>query len=444
MSNIQGRDIKNMEYKNQIKALVNHFQEGEKPRDDYMLGLEIEHLILERDSLEAVSYYTDRGIEAVLEKLVGRSWEPVYEEEHLIGLEGINSSVTLEPGGQVELSIQPQNSIREIDLIYKRFLQDITPVLEDWNRVLMAVGYQPVSSIRDIPLLPKERYKYMYDYFVDRGKYAHNMMKGTASIQVNLDYKDEEDYIKKNRVAYFLAPLVYTVFDNGPFFEGELCRKGSIRSLIWENCDRDRCGLIDAVFTEKFGYTTYAEYLLNRSPIIIKEGSEFTYVGGKLIRDIFDPDKYSPAEIDHLLTMVFPDVRTKQHIEIRMGDTLPYPYNFGFLAFWKGLLYDEENLDAIYQEIDSYDLDNIREMRNRIEREGVNTTLGGKDLRDRFGQLVSLARKGLNQEEVSYLAGIEEMATKKLIPKAITLNSLESGKSKREALNWCILNRKGF
>src|SRR5690554_6594215 len=188
-------------YKEQKQRLLNYLKSGEKKEKDFKIGLEIEHFILKRDDLRAVPYFGDRGIEAVLRGLANEEWDKIYEGEHLVGLEGEIGNISLEPGGQLEFSTFPYQDISSIGEVYHRFLEEVKPILSYYKMNMVNTGYQPESRIRDIPLLPKIRYKYMYNYFRDKGKYAHHMMKGTASTHVNLDYRDEDDYNKKIRVA---------------------------------------------------------------------------------------------------------------------------------------------------------------------------------------------------------------------------------------------------
>lgn len=421
-------------YQQQLSALVNYFKSGEKSPADFRVGMEIEHFILEEKSLKAVPYYGEQGIEGILNELAGSSWKPLYEAGKVIGLKGEKASISLEPGGQLELSILPQKTIGQVDRVYRDFLEELLPILRRGKKVMLAVGYQPESLIKDIPLLPKKRYQYMYQYFKTRGKYAHNMMKGTAAIQANLDYESEEDFKRKMQISYYLAPLIYAIFDNAPFFEGRLSRR-TIRLVIWNNCDRDRCGLVEGVFAEDFGYASYAEYLLNRPAMIIEKGDRLVYVEKSLVKDIFEPG--NDEEIEHLLSMVFPDVRLKKYIEIRMGDSLPYPYSLGYLAFWQGLLYNKRNLDILYGEAKSFTGRVMLEIRQKIERHGLKASFAGRPLFGKFKELLVMAGRGLRDEDKKYLTAIEEMVKAGLTPRQKTLNNLELGK--KEALSWCQL-----
>ena len=318
--------------KSQIDAIVNYIKNGEKPISEHKLGVEIEHFIVHKDTLEAVSYYESGGVEDILEEMLRFGWEPVFEDGHLMSLNKNGMIVTLEPGAQIEVSMQPEVKIKNIEKSYLDFAKDIISIVENRNMALINLGYQPVTRIRDIKMIPKKRYKYMYDYFKNTGKYAHNMMKATASIQVSIDYENEQDYMTKNKVANYLSALIYYIFDNAPFFEGEVCKKAAFRSIIWNNCDDNRCGYPKGVFNKDFNYTSYAQYLLDIKPIVIKKNDGIKSVGNNSVRDIFIPQEFTKEELEYIMTMAFPDVRTKKFIEIRMGDSLPYPYNFAYVA----------------------------------------------------------------------------------------------------------------
>src|SRR5690554_3912866 len=209
-------------YKKQINTLVEYFSSGEVEDSEFKLGMEIEHFIVKVDSMETVPYYGIDGIEGILKDFLKNNWQGIYENKHLIALKGEYADISVEPGGQFELSLHPVKNLNEIDVIYKDFLNEISDILNKRESLLLSLGYQPVSKIENIPLLPKKRYDYMYRYFKNKGKYAHNMMKGTASIQLNIDYQSEKDFSKKMRVSNFLAPFIYYFFDNSPFFESKI------------------------------------------------------------------------------------------------------------------------------------------------------------------------------------------------------------------------------
>jgi len=428
----------NYTYEKKVETLVSYFKKCEKDPLDFKLGLELEHFLLEEDSYRAVPYSGDKGVEGFLQALLAEGWEGIYEGESLLALKGKNMHITLEPGGQLELSLVPARDIKEIEEIYQVFLNTISPILKDRGQVLVNLGYQPVSKIAEIPLLPKERYKYMYNYFKSKGKYAHNMMKGTSSIQLSLDYSSEEDLRKKIRVVYFLAPLVYYFFDNSPFFEGKLNEINSLRSLIWDNCDDDRSGYVLNVFNDDFTYYDYAHYILNMPPIIIMKNRNLLYTAEKQNKDIGEIDFRQRDEVDHLLTMAFPDARVKKYLEIRMGDSIPYPYNLAYVLFWQGLLYNNKNLDSLYEKALNYSQADLDRVKEDIYLKGSRSRGYGPGLEEFYLSLLELAQDGLeNRYEKEYLEVLRELVLDAGTPREKTIRKLKRGNELKKALEWC-------
>ena len=431
-----------MSYSDQIDRLVRHFKSGEKNPSDFTIGIEIEHFLLDKFTMEAILYSGERGVEKILEDLTRAGWQPVYEQQHILMLIKNGSSITLEPGAQLELSTAPRKRLRQIVDDYFSFLHDVTPVLNSRDINLTAIGYQPVSSISNIPFLPKKRYEHMQSYLKTKGKLAHNMMKGTASTQVSIDYSNEQDYIKKNKVVNFLAPIVYCMFDNAPYYEGILHEKRSARSIIWDNCDPDRCGAPSGVFTDRFGYEAYAEYILNTPSILFKKDNVLVATDNKKIKEIFDPESFSSEELEYLLTMVFPDSRTKTYIEIRMGDSMPYPFSISYAAFWKGLMYNAKNLNTLFMQAIEFDKRTLDKIKKDIRANGALANFGNKTVFDAFKCLLAMAMDGLDDCEKKYLHPIIALSESGLTLKDLTLNNETQKVSK--AIEWCILNEFAY
>ncbi|MFW5985711.1 MAG: glutamate--cysteine ligase [Halanaerobiaceae bacterium] len=422
----------------QKKVMIDYFTNEEKTRSEFLLGIEVEHFVVQQKDLTAVPYFGEQGIESILQSLADCGWQEVYEGKHLLGLDRENMDITLEPGGQLEISIAPRKRISEIDDLYQSFLAELIPILESQGAYLMNLGYQPQSRIQDIPLLPKKRYDYMYDYFKKKGKYAHNMMKGTAAVHTSYDFSSEKDFIKKCRVASFLVPIIYIMFDNTPFFEGEVYSQPGLRSLIWDNCDRERCGPLPGVFSEQFGYGKYAEFLLNTPPIIWKHNGELTYTEKKPLHKLLNLEKLSKKQLEYLLTMVFPDIRIKNCLEIRAADSIPYPYNISYLSFWEGLLYNDENLDQLHKLVEKFSPEEINQLRSNILNQGLEAKIAGKKVNSFFAELLSLSRTGLPDEEKKYNDLLQDLFATGNSPRLQILNELARGK--KEALDWCIIN----
>jgi len=337
-----------------IEKQVSFFQNyaKEKPK---LLGVELEHFLLEKESLRSYDYYEPGGQRDLLNKLSQNGWDVLLEEDgNLLGLEKNGHTITLEPGGQVEISLKPYATIKEIDEAYQNVMEDIRRQLEQ-GQMIAGIGYHPVTQIDQLSLLPKKRYGMMYDYFKENGAYCHHMMKGTAATQVSIDYSDETDFIKKFRVANYLSPVIASLFDATPFFEGTQTEGRNMRARIWAETDIKRSKLIPGSLTTHFDFSEYVKYLLKLPPILLYSEGKLIYSHKETLEQALEHFPFEENELEHHLSMVFPDVRLKRFIEIRMPDSLPYPYSMGVPALIKGLFYNESLLEKYYQKSLSVD-----------------------------------------------------------------------------------------
>ncbi len=429
-------------YDKQVERIVSYFQAQQKSKDNLKIGGEFEHFVVNEQSLRAVTYEQPHGIRDLLAYLTRFGWEAICEGENIIGLKKGRTTITLEPGAQLELSTPHSSKIKDIEANYLSFAREVIPYLSEHKQLLMALGYQPVSKIADIPFIPKKRYDFMSSYLSKRGKYALNMMKGTASIQITIDYTSEADFVKKYQIVSYLAPLIALLTDNSPFFEGEIFYQNLLRTLIWLNCDRDRCGILPNAFNNNFGYETYARYILDHPPMLVKKDGEMTYTDDTPFKDIFEPESYTDAELEYALTMYFPDVRVKQFIEIRMADALPYPMNFALVAFIKGLLYDSDNLDIVYNKVCECNANkSVFSIREEVLTCGFDTYFCDQNIAEIIIDFVELARKGLSDEEKHYLKPIEKLSQKRENPAMLIKTKLKHGKTRKEASGDLIINQ---
>ncbi|MDN5323845.1 MAG: glutamate--cysteine ligase [Clostridia bacterium] len=405
------------------EKIIEYFKSGEKEHEQFTIGAEFEHFIVDKRNLKTIAFHEANGIESLLQELSKKGWQENREGEYLIGLNKDGTTITLEPGCQFELSVKNSKTIKKIESVYLDFLKDVFPILEERDQLMLAVGYQPASKIVEIQFNPKERYQYMARYLKDRGKYAHNMMKGTAATQLTIDYAHQDDFRKKFQVAYALSPVMSALFDNSPIFEGEIYQQFCLRRKIWNQCDDQRCVITD-IMKKDFGYDDYAEFLMKSPPIFIKDGDGYVYTADKTLAEIYQQRPIDTADIEHAVTMVFPDIRLKKFIEIRMADALPYPLNMAYLAFWKGLLYSQENLDALYEFTMTITQEDISKANEDIIKEGMNTKLGQGTLRDLAKDLFFMASNYINPNEAHYLQPLEAIIFKDIIPKEITKKHL--------------------
>ncbi|MGM0502414.1 MAG: glutamate-cysteine ligase family protein [Bacillota bacterium] len=426
-----------MNLEEQIEKLTSYFCQGEQLEEQ--IGVEVEHLVINKEDLTAVDYDAQQGISDILNNFKDEKIIPHKEQDHLLSLSASEFDITIEPGGQFEVGINPQLSIKAIKEIYFNFLDHLLPLLEEREQLLLTLGYQPQSKINDISWLPKKRYEIMAKYLGKQGEYAHNMMKGTAAFQLALDYKSEQDFIRKFRVAMALSPVMSILCDNAPFFEGEVFEKNALRTLIWGHTDDNRTGIIPRVFAADFGYRSYAQYILTREPILLKSQGEYFATGNKIAAEIFKTKDLEEEELEHILTMVFPDVRAKQFIEIRMSDAMPPDYFLAVVAFWKGILYNESNLDQAVQFIEQFSVEDIVTAKQNIVSNGLKAELGEYNILDVADKFLGWAQSALSEDEVDYLKPLQKIVLRELTP-AQQLKEQLSSKSKIEVIKEYSLN----
>ncbi|WP_394271346.1 glutamate-cysteine ligase family protein, partial [Anaerococcus nagyae] len=249
-----------MTYDEKIQKIVDYIKSGEKSETNFKVGFEAEHFTVDKDSLNTARYKQKDGVSDLLEEVKELGYEASYENSNIMGLRRAGNSISIEPAAQFELAFDAASSIDELFENYKQAMEDIIPIFEKENKLLLQVGYQPKEKIDDIEMIPKQRYKYMYDYFEEfGGALAHNMMKGSCSLQVAIDYKDEYDFRKKYFVANAISPFLYSIFDNAYIFEGKVYDKHNLRQTIWEQCDKDRTGIYSFSFDDDLSYETYAK-----------------------------------------------------------------------------------------------------------------------------------------------------------------------------------------
>ena len=425
----------NIEFSKQQERIVSLLKQAEKPVSDFSLGMEIEHIIVDGKTQKSVDYYEEQGIETLLKALVSPDRTPLMEGDHVVGLRHKDYVITLEPGGQMEISIEPRKSLEEIYHIYWSFLDAIHPILQKQGQWMLAIGYHPRSSIIDLPFNPKKRYRFMSEYLVKKGRYAHYMMKGTASLQVVIDYKSQTDFIEKFRVAHFLMPFFALLTDNAPFFEGKPTEQFSIRTAIWDETDPARCALIPGVMNQEFGYSAYADYILNNSPIIMLKDKEFIGTGDTMAKDIQGWESFSDEEVDHLLSMVFPDVRARQYIEIRMADSLPLPLSFAFAALVKNLFYGETALSYLYHLSLGMTDDKLCQLRKEMQFYGFDLRFGGTTSQQMLLALIDLAKQSATPLERKWLDHLQALVLKKETPAMISQRLVEN--KGLSSLEWC-------
>lgn len=416
-------------------SLIAYFESGSK-ENDRRLGVEVEHFIIVTSDGTPFTYAAQGsipGVHEVLEHLLS-TYPIIYQnsEGELIGCANEEASITLEPSSQIEISIAPFSEVARIEAAYEHFRAAIDPFLQAHGAKLVNAGYHPTRKAEELTLIPKERYHLMDKHFADLGTLGLRMMRASASTQVSIDYTSEADAVRKMRIASALAPILGAIADNVAVYEREVGAYPLVRLAVWRNVDDDRCGVVPGVFKPGFGFGAYADWLLSTSPIFINakqpdgttvEQAESTRSAG----EIYENTAMTKADIEHLISMFWPDVRLKRFVEIRPADSLPQEYLTGYAALIKGLFYSEESMRALEQELgvcqdaqgeDIWPLDEraVEEAIDAIRSRGYEARFYGekaKSLRVWIELLFDFARAALPANERTYLEGIETFALNK-------------------------------
>lgn len=391
------------------------FSLGCKPRDQWRIGTEHEKVGFCMDTLKPIPYDGQRSIRCLLEKLAVGDWQPVEENGNIIALKNGMASITLEPGGQLELSGAPLDSIHAACAETTEYLRMLKNITDELRIGFLGLGFQPKWLREDIPWMPKARYEVMRRYMPQVGSGGLDMMLRTTTVQANLDFESEADMAKKMRVSLCLQPLVTALFAASPFENGKPSGFLSRRAASWLDTDARRTGIPACVFEDDFGFASYAEWALD-APMyfVIREnnyidcagGSFRDFMAGKLPQLAGQFPTIDDWEL-HISTL-FPDVRLKQYLEMRGADAGPWPWICSLPALWKGLLYDQQTLDAAWVMIQSWTHSEVSELRNEVPRTAMNTAFRDTTVLQLCRQMLELSRAGLERLNVPNKAGENE------------------------------------
>ena len=399
-----------------LDLLTGHFHEGCKLNCIQKLGLEEEHFIVHDDTGHSVTYYEPGGVEEILGELAGRFPRTETSEGHLIGCANNDYAISLEPAAQLEISIAPRESISCIMKIYRSFPAVTDEVLSKRGLHLVNIGYQPEDRVNDLPLIPKKRYEYMDRYFQLVDTRGRNMMRGTASTQISVDYCSEPDFVRKMRCAYLIMPAIRLLTDNAPVFEGKPSSGRLIRTRIWEHVDADRCGIVPGLFDDSFGFESYARYIWQVPVIFLPTPEGPVYTGRKRVCDLFADSVMTKDDVEHVLSMVFPDVRLKHYVEIRGADAMPEKYIAAYLALIKGIFFHSSATLAILDEFRRVREADLIEADHALMRDGFDANIYGVPADKFIDRLFVLARHGLDDGELALLDPFRELVrTKKTL-----------------------------
>lgn len=394
--------------------LAAYLATGCKPRDAWRIGTEHEKFGYCRDTLLPLPYDGPRSIRAMLEGLRDRfGWAPVLEGEHIIGLEKNGANVSLEPGGQLELSGAPLISIHETCDEVNSHLREVQSVADDIGARFIGLGAAPIWTHEQMPVMPKGRYKLMTEYMGRVGTHGTQMMYRTCTVQVNLDFSTEADMIQKMRVALALQPVATALFANSPFFEGKTNGHKSWRSRIWRDLDPARTGMLPFVFDESFGFEAYVDYALDVPMYFVYRNGKYINALGQSFRDFLKGQLPAlPGEVptlsdwaDHLTT-IFPEARLKKFIEMRGADGGPWRRLCALPALWVGLTYDQSALDAAWDLAKGWDAEAREAWRVAASVDGLQAKVGGQSMHDIAREVVAIAYSGLKARAIPGAGGL--------------------------------------
>jgi len=396
------------------EQLAEYLADGCKPRDDWRIGTEHEKFGYCKDTLKPLPYEGERSILAVLEGLRDHhGWAPLSEGGKLIGLEKDGANVSLEPGGQLELSGAPLETIHETCDEVNAHLADVKDISDKIGVGWIGLGAAPVWTHDEMPMMPKGRYKLMDAYMQKVGTMGQVMMRRTCTVQVNLDFASEADMVRKMRVALALQPVATALFANSPFFEGAPNGHKSWRSRVWRDLDADRTGTLPFVFDEGFGFEAWADYALDVPMYFVYRDGEYIDALGQSFRDFLKGELPAlPGETptlsdwaDHLTT-IFPEARVKKFIEMRGADGGPWRRLCALPAFWVGLMYDQGALDAAWDLVKNWTSAQREALRIAASEDGLKARVNGIRMADLAAEVVSLADAGLRARAMPGAGGL--------------------------------------
>lgn len=415
------------------EQLAEYLAAGCKPKADWRIGTEHEKFGYCKDSLKPIPYDGPRSVRAVLEGLRDRhGWAPVEEKGYLIGLTKDGANVSLEPGGQLELSGAPLVSIHETCDEVNQHLREVKDIADEVGVGFIGLGAAPEWLHDDMPLMPKGRYKLMDGYMQRVGTMGRTMMRRTCTVQVNLDFASEADMVQKMRVALALQPVATALFANSPFFEGRPNGMKSWRSRVWRDLDADRTGMLPFVFEDGFGFEAWVEYALDVPMYFVYRDGQYIDALGQSFRDFLKGELPAlPGETptlsdwaDHLTT-IFPEARVKKFIEMRGADGGPWRRLCALPAFWVGLMYDQSALDAAWDLVKGWDAPTREALRVAAADDGLQAKVDGIDMHALAREVVAISEAGLKARAIPGAGGLIPDETHFL---NALKESLESGK----------------
>jgi glutamate--cysteine ligase len=415
--------------------LVAWLEAGSKPPSEFRMGTEHEKFGFTIGRHEPVPYAGPRGIKALLDgmqMLLG--WEPILDGDNIIGLHDVTGggAISLEPGGQFELSGAPVATVHQTCTELRAHLAQLREVATPLGIGFLGLGMTPTWTRAEVPVMPKRRYRIMTDYMPKVGTRGLDMMYRTCTVQTNLDFSSEADMVKKLRVSLALQPVATALFANSPFTESKPNGFLSMRSEIWRDTDNQRAGMLPWAFEDGMGFERWVDYALDVPMYFLKRGDDYIDVAGLSFRDLLagslpghKGERATISDWANHLTTIFPEVRLKRYIEMRGSDSGPWGRLPSLPAFWVGLLYDDAALDAAWQMVRGWNAEERQKLRDDVPRLGFKATIRGRSVLDLARDSLALARQGLarrarrdreGDDETQYLAPLEDLVERGLTP----------------------------
>ncbi len=420
------------------RQLVEYLETGSTPPSDWRIGTEHEKFVFHLETHRPAPYDGPWGIRAMLEGLRRFGWQPVLENGNPIALTMADCGISLEPGGQLELSGAPLDTIHQTCDEVHEHLAQVKEVAGELGVGMLGFGFHPAERRADMPWMPKGRYEIMRNYMPKKGTLGLDMMLRTCTVQVNLDFASEADMVKKFRVGLALQPIATALFANSPFVEGAPSGFYSYRSHIWEDTDADRCGILPFVFEDGMGFERYVDYVLDVPMYFVYRDGRYIDASGQSFRDFLDGRLAAlPREIptmsdwsDHLTTL-FPEVRLKRFLEMRGADGGPWRRLCALPALWVGLLYDASALDAAWDMVKDWTADEHAMLRSEVPKRALHTEFRGRTVRDLAAEVLEIAHAGLRararldgagNNETGFLDALDEIVERGSCPAEVKLD----------------------
>ncbi len=425
----RGSLVNNVQTKLDKKEILKLFEAGCKLSQTHKIGIEYERLPVFPVTSKAVDYSSEFGICNFLRNFAREeNWDYIMDDYNIIGLKQGHDTITLEPGCQIEMSLEPQNTIDELKSKITDLDKKLKPVLNKFNIKLLNYGVSPLSTHKSINLIPKKRYKIMAKYLW--GILSDVMMRETAGIQCCIDFESEEDAMRKFKIANKLVPFMTAMFANSPVRGGVETGYKSFRALSWLNTDNDRCGFVGQI-DEHFSFEEYVDYVLEAPMIFINRESGAIPVNGKITFNQFMEEGFEgfEADIDDFklhANLYFPEVRMRNFLEIRNHDCVGKDLQYAILAIYKGILYSSNAMEEVEELFKPYEYRDFSELRYNVPKSALNAKIAHHNIKDIAKEILYIAEKSLIEmdlDEEKFIEPIKEYTLNGITPADIIIRN---------------------